>query len=209
VGALVGTAAAHNLEYLRTFGPGEFPNAASRSVHTYLGPAGILLALLAVLVVGSALRIARLLESRLYAFATGSRANELDLSQPTRAPSLSKAGLVTLMWTVQVLLYLVQENVEAHVLGLHSPGLGAITGAHNGAVLVHLAVAMVLSAAVWVIHRPVTRLIRAVREAIAAFVARYRPRDSRPVRASLRILTPVQRFGVSLWGRPPPLLVIV
>src|SRR5581483_3368828 len=43
VAVLVGTWVAHALEYLRTWGPGQFGGAVTGSTHAYLGPVGVAL----------------------------------------------------------------------------------------------------------------------------------------------------------------------
>lgn len=215
VGALAGAWFGHGVEYLRVYGAGEFPTVASRSVHTYVGPVGLLLGVLALVGAGITLRTARLLEERLrglmFRLAAGTDASpdgRLDRCRDGRP--LSKASLVAVVWAVQLVVYLVQENAEAHVMGLRSPGLGALTGVHWAAPLVHLAVATMVGAVVWLLRRPVAHAARRVRSVMAAMDRRARrAADDVPRVIPARTWTPEQRWGVSLWERPPPAVATV
>src|SRR5579864_9522832 len=71
-----------------------------------------------------------------------------------RDPAQHAHGLAVLavVGAAQICLYLIQENVEAIAAGAPVPGLGAVTGAHWTAPLVHLAVASVLTLAWFLCH---------------------------------------------------------
>ncbi|HMC53073.1 MAG TPA: hypothetical protein VKI64_09965, partial [Acidimicrobiales bacterium] len=108
-------------------------------------------------------------------------------------------------WTLQLALYLVQENLEARTFHLPAPGLGAVTGVHAMAPLVHLAVAAIVTTVVWLTRRRVTELL-AESDWTDGVIARRGPRPTRIAgRRLIRSWTPGQRWGMALWARPPPL----
>lgn len=139
------------------------------------------------------------------------------MSDGSVAPSEAEAGsrkltlpvtsLLSLVWVLQLVLYVVQENAELRALGLHQPVLGVLTGTHEWAAAVHLLVAVVLVGAVWLSRRPVAELARLVREVVAWLVAgRRRIAVPHPALSATRSRTPAERFGRHLWSRPPPAL---
>jgi hypothetical protein len=108
---------------------------------------------------------------------------------------------------LQLGLYLFQENVEAAISGAPSPGLGAVSGFHAPALLIHAAVSLVLCAAALLAARLLRRRAAAV-ERVAALLRHLLDRlgSLRPETPAARPLplTPLDRFG-RLWCRPPPL----
>jgi hypothetical protein len=207
VAALVGTWVGHELEYLRVWGSAQFPNAMVKTAHAYFGPVGAVLLILGVLAVQASLRLARRLERRVARLhSTGlDAATELDSARVPPGWTLSFPALVAILWTLQLVLYVTQENLEAHAFHLPAPGLGAVTGIHAWAPVVHLGVAFGMACVVWVARRRVTVLVAEVRFAEAMLALRG-PRRLRLVvrRRLVRAWTPKQRWGVVLWARPPP-----
>jgi hypothetical protein len=205
--ALVVVAAAwlsHMAEYLRVYGWNSFGSAASRQVHTYMGPVGIALLLLAMAGVQVGLRSFRRLERRLVGLTNGS----VDPAAPSprvRRFEVPLVSLLSLVWMLQVALYIVQENAELQARHISQPVLGVVTGTHAWAPLVHLVVAAALIAVVWLAHRPLAELAELVRQVVAWLVATGRRALSAtsPV-ATVRSWTPAERFGGQLWSRPPP-----
>jgi hypothetical protein len=216
--ALAGEWAAHAATWYLTGGatPGQALSGAS---HTYLGPVGLLIAGLAAgasWLVWRGLRqlveVARAIES------TVRRAWRID---PRRGPAqvLSGAGAdrdlgdlgFTRVWAVlfavQVVVYLVQENVESRAAGYGLPGLHVITAHHGSALLAHAAIAL-LGAALAV---EVADRWRARAREVTVAVARYRAitwrRSSEPCVPSAgrdRSATPLVLVGRSILSRPPP-----
>jgi hypothetical protein len=207
--AMVGVWLSHNLEYLRVWGAHRFADEALSSIHLYMGPIGALLLVGGVVGVQSSVRLARRLESRLA---------ELAGQGPGRAQTVGRAGsgqvgwsfavstLVAIVWLLQSGLYLAQENVEAWLGHAPVPGLGALTGAHALAPLVHLAVTLALVTVVCLLRRRVTALAAAVR-ATAAWMRACRPVAAAVAAPQSRSWTPVQRWGTQRWCRPPPVVV--
>ena len=103
-----------------------------------------------------------------------------------------------------------QENIEAVARSQPAPGLGAITGLHWAAPLVHLYVSLLLACVVRICEVLFRRREVAVErvEAFLRAIARRRktaaPSARRP--AALAV-SPLDRLGRHLWRRPPPLLL--
>jgi hypothetical protein len=125
-----------------------------------------------------------------------------DIARTARSWRVSE--LVAVMWVTQCGLYLVQENLEAHIARRGLPGLSVLGGAHALVPLVHLAVVAVLVAVLWLARRQVTRLAQVVWLAEARL--RCVPRTAATVAPGPpeRTLTPIDRWGTQLWSRPPP-----
>jgi len=215
VAVAAGTWAAHNLEYVRVNGPGQFSTVATRSAHAYLGPVGVILLVVGGVATWSSLRlIARLKASHVRlrrALTTApTNADRPIAGQHTQRAPLTWPALVGLMWTLQLGLYLLQENLEAHAYGLPAPGLGAVTGMHAWAPLIHLGVAALLAATLWALGRRLAELRTEVRHAgsLLALLARRRSRHQPPSLISIAARPPAQRWGTELWARPPPLRML-
>ncbi|HWW52814.1 MAG TPA: hypothetical protein VNY84_03555, partial [Acidimicrobiales bacterium] len=105
----------------------------------------------------------------------------------------------------QVGLYLLQENLESRLAGLHAPGFGAVIGAHWAAVPIHLSVAAVLAVAASGLVRYRHRLEGAVAQHEwlhgRLWATRVAPA---PEVSAPRVLTPHERWGSQRWQRPPP-----
>jgi len=216
----VGLWLSHTLEYVRVWGTTGLDTQLRGSVHGYMLP---LAAVLACLGAAGGVRcrqlwreLARRLEEARLGIAAAWR------SRPPRAvaaradaPPSRSAGVVALflpVLAVQLALYMLQENAEAWGAGAPAPGLGAVSGIHWAAPLLHIAVALVLSAVVVTLRRHVGGLIEAVAACVrllrvlAGFlgrpIAHARPRPSwRP--------SPLDRLGRQLWRRPPPISLSV
>ena len=207
IAALAGAWGSHLAEYLRVLGRAQLSVALTKAPHTYLGPIGIVLAVLGVVGVRASVRFARRLErrvSRLRAVLLGAPPpSDVEGTGSTRV--LSFPTLLAVFWTLQLALYLVQENLEARTFHLPAPGLGAVTGVHAMAPLVHLAVAAIVTTVVWLTRRRVTELL-AESDWTDGVIARRGPRPTRIAgRRLIRSWTPGQRWGMALWARPPPL----
>lgn len=215
--AFAGVWISHTLEMVRVLGTGALGTALGRPVHVYMLPAGLVLALFAVVAGLRAARAWRRLGMALdtaclavrAALRPRRRAPQRDLSTSDR-PSTG-ARLLVLWWALAALqlgLYVLQENLEYRALGLPAPGLSVLTGAHWAAPLIHLYVAFVLATIALILQRRLQR-----RQAAVATVARLlrvlverlqrgraarpvTPGDDRPIRR--------RRLPHALWCRPPP-----
>lgn len=209
VAAVAGAWLSHTLEYGRVWGWSEFGSAASRQVHTYMGPVGLLLLALAVIGVEAGLRTVRRLNRVLSGLSDGSM-DPADAHIARRRFALPATTLLALEWVLQVALYVVQENVEHRAIGVHQPVLSVLTGVHQWAAGIHLVVAILLVVALWLLHRPLAELAQSVRDVVRWLLAAGRPPvlpTSPPPPA--RSWTPTERFGRQLWSRPPPVLFTV
>jgi hypothetical protein len=200
---LSGTWLAHNIEYARVRGAGEWAGASWRSAHAYMGPTGIALLALALLGVIGTLWTTSRLARRLERVRAGAAAGPTSERRRLRL-TVDVATLAGLIWAWQLALWVVEENIELHLAGAPAPGLGVLWGAHVLAPFVHLAVAAALAVGIWRLRRPATELARALRAASSGLRA-LRPRRV-VVRPALviRTWTPVERWGRHLWSRPPP-----
>jgi hypothetical protein len=146
----------------------------------------------------------RRLERRLVGLTDGSVEPAAALPRFRRF-EIPLASLLSLVWILQVGLYIVQENAELRARHIHQPVLGVVTGAHVWAPAVHLLVAAALVAVVWLTHRPLSALTELVRQVAAWLIAtgRRAVAAASPV-GNVRSWTPAERFGRQLWSRPPP-----
>lgn len=205
VAALAGAWLAHLLEYARVWGLDGFSSSASRQVHTYLGPVGVVLVALALVGVHLGLRSFRRLERLLAGLSDGS-VDTRHATAGSRQFTMPFTSLLSLVWVLQLALYVVQENAELRALGVHQPMLSVVTGTHQWAAAVHLLVAVLLVGAIWLTHRPVAELARLLREVVAWLVAgARRVREPLGTVPRTRSWTPAERFGRHVWSRPPPL----
>ena len=203
--AVAATWAGHTIEYLRVSGAAGLGSSAARSVHAYMGPTGLVLAAFATVGVYAGLRLLHRLEGQLAGLEDGSL-------PAAKAPFGSASGyrvplpsLVAMLWILQLVLYVVQENTELRAVGVHQPILGVLTGAHQWAAAVHLGVAAVVALMLWLLHRPITRVAEAIRQ-VAAWLS-SQCREGGAVAAAGRVArawTPAERWGSQRWSRPPP-----
>lgn len=215
--ALIGMWLGHTLEYVRLAGSAGLRQELVGSVHWYMAPLGLLLALVAA---AGAVRLARLwaVLGRQLAwtrFAIGQAwRGERGLQPPPgldRRPqplALRVTGLWLSLTLAQIGLYVVQENVELAAAGYPAPGLGAITGVHWAAPLIHAGVALVVACVAVLLHRVLQRRRATVDSTVALLrllllhLTRAISWATPPHLARIRI---VDRFG-RLWCRLPPLL---
>jgi hypothetical protein len=200
--ALAGEWVAHTIEYLRVGGW----HGAFGSVHLMMGPMGVALLVGALVAVSATARLARLLEDRLSQLRRPARRGPAVAAPagPTRDRSVPLLSLAAILWVTQCGLYVVQENVEAHLLHRPMPALSVLAGVHAWAPVVHLAVAASLAVGLWLSRRQVTRLVAAVRLAEARLGFGVPPAGTSWGAPAVRSWTPVDRWGMHLWSRPPP-----
>ncbi len=216
--ALLGMWLGHTAEYARVWGTRGLSTELVGSVHVYMLPLAAVIALSGVLV-GARLwttwvGLGRRLDAARARLRAALRGRRTALSSTTAAalPSLSSRLLVAwpALTLLQIALYVLQENIETAAAGLPAPGLGAITGVHALAPLVHAGVALVLLTLVAAVLRVIRRRERAVQavEAVIRLLARAHRRvhpDLPP--PSHDAGTPLQLFGLGLRQRPPPGLI--
>jgi hypothetical protein len=217
--AFVGLWIAHTLEYLRVWGAAGIVGSITNPVHAYMLP---LLGVLAILGALCGLRLWRAwqtLNQRLARAVLGLRSvwRGQDARVPDAPPLSSPVARLAAIWLplagAQVVLYLIQENVEAIARAQPAPGLGAITGIHWAAPFVHLYVSFLLACGTRIcqvlLHRREVVVARA--EALLRVALRRRRTAPRPVvaRAHHPRSSPLDRLGRHLWRRPPPLLLAV
>lgn len=223
--ALVGVWLGHSVEYMRVGGVAGLGDALLHSLHVYMLPVGMLLALLAAAaavqgvrlwlglgrqLVGLRLAVARALRGRRDAVEAPAGDRRVGPRLGAGRPGIR---LVAAWWlpvtALQIGLYLFQENVEAVVGGAPAPGLGAVTGLHALAPLVHATIALALCAAVALASRLLRGRAALVERAVALLrhlldrlgsLAPDLPGAAPPAPP------PLDRFG-RLWCRPPPVPV--
>jgi hypothetical protein len=216
--AFVGLWLGHSLEYLRVWGVAGIVESMTNPVHAYMLPlAGVLVVLSALF----GLRLWRAwhaLTDRLDRAARGLRRawRGHAVSAPNApVPEPSPVARLAAIWLplagAQIVLYLIQENVEAIVRSQPAPGIGAITGIHWAAPFVHLYVALVLACGTR-ICQILLRRRSAVVERVEALLrlAIRRRRSAAPAAratASRHPVSPLDQLGRHLWRRPPPLLL--
>jgi hypothetical protein len=206
----------HTAEYWRLHGTAGLGGAMAGSLHGYMLPAGIVLSLLAAAAglrcsqawwaLGLRLRIAR------DAVARAWRGAALPAPPPVEATGGEPATFASLLlWLapLQLALYVLQENLESLRVGVTAPGLGAISGVHRAAPLVHLAVAACIAAVALLLQRALRRRGRAVvacqRLARVLIAALLRAQPS-PRPRSRCVASPRDRWVLQLLRRPPPAL---
>ncbi|MGD0193786.1 MAG: hypothetical protein ABSC35_02880 [Candidatus Dormibacteria bacterium] len=215
--AFVGVFIGHTLEYLRVWGTAGVVASMTNPVHAYMLPvAAVLLVLSAVF----ALRLARAwnaLNERLDRAANGmrrvwrGRSDHVSIALERHSTPGTRLMAIWLpLAAAQMVLYLVQENVEAFASSRPAPGLGALTGIHWAAPFVHLYVALVLACVVRiyqvVLHRREVVVERA-EALLRALVRRLRTIAPELLPPIVRAVSPHERAGRQLWRRPPPLLL--
>jgi hypothetical protein len=217
--ALVGLFIGHTLEYLRVWGSAGVVASMTNPAHVYMLPvAAVLLVLSAVF----AFRLARAwqaLNDRLDRAGAGVRRiwRGRSAHAPAARPIRSNPGTRLLaIWlplaAAQITLYVVQENVEALATSQRAPGLGAITGVHWAAPLVHLYVSLLLAGIVRIcqvlLHRREV-VVERVEALLRAIVGRCRTAAAVLRLPVARSVSPLERIGRHLWRRPPPPLLAV
>jgi hypothetical protein len=199
-------------------GPGR---ALSGPMHTYLGPVGVVLAGLAVAMSGliwwCLARLRRRTDSLRHALAQVWRADPVLGHQAGALADAQAAGrragplqIWGVLAAVQLVLYVVQENLELHLLGLPDAGLHVLTAHHGLPLLVHgtvafgaTIVAVVLSDR-WDEHLARARGVARLYVRVAAPLTPVAPwRGPRRPTARPRTL-----FGFSFAARPPPVWTV-
>lgn len=209
--ALIGTWLGHAIEYGVVAGWRGVELGLWGPLHSYMGPAALLLLVAAFAL---SLRVAAL------AAAAQRRAEVLwrQLRHGMRDDVTPSSATASLPWTeshgialfliiagAQVVLYLVQENVEAALAGAPAPGVGAITGAHWTAPLVQVAVASCLTLGWLVASRLLRRRLEAGDRIEALFSVIARGRRRLPTRRMPPMITAPSRRQSRAWPtRPPP-----
>jgi len=218
--ALAGVWLGHTAEYVRVAGTAGLREELLGSIHWYMAPVGLALALVAAVLavrawqlwagLGRQLTAARLAISRAWRGRRQDGGQTLPIRRADVAPRLSATRVWPLLALVQIGLYLLQENLEALAAGVPAPGMQALAGRHWAAPLVHAAVALLLTGVVVLIRRVFQHRSRAVTSTRAllrvllAVIGRARAvRPATPPPAP----RPADRFG-RLWCRPPPPLLV-
>ncbi|MBV9100323.1 MAG: hypothetical protein JOZ46_09285 [Candidatus Dormibacteraeota bacterium] len=214
---LAGTWLGHTGEYVRVWGPRGLTTELIGSVHVYMIPLAIVLGAAGLLLAAQLwsvwTQLGRHLDSarRMLRAALRGRA----VPAPPRAgawmPSLSSRLLIAwpALTVLQLALYVIQENIEAAAAGMPAPGLGAITGVHAFAPLVHAVVALALLLTVLVALRVIrirARHVEAVQAILRHVLAVRRSRGASAIPSARAARTPSQLFGHDLLQRPPPLI---
>jgi hypothetical protein len=213
--ALLGVWVSHAAEYARTGGRVLSAPGVPGAIHPYMLPVAV------VLVLAAALGAARLwhawvaLSWRLARTRAGIRAAWRGHGAATAAAEAAElppfgcrlATLWPALASVQISLYVLQENLEARWSGLPLPGLGPVTGVHRAAPLIHLGVALLLAigaAAVLAGFRrrahavaASERLLRVLQRALTGRFLSL-PRDG------AWTPSPEDLFGTHILRRPPP-----
>jgi hypothetical protein len=214
--AMVGGWTGHLLEYLRVGGAAGVHATLLGSAHVYMLPLGALLALLVGFSAAWWWRAWTALGHRLdgarRALAGALRGHLVaPVPRPATATPSGVArwlALTLLVATVQVSTYILQENLEAVAAGRATPGLGAVSGVHAAAPLVHLAVAALLCAlamaGAWRL-RTRTQRIRACARLVRVLLATLvRPGDPAGPRPAAWRPSPFDHLGRPPWRGPPP-----
>jgi hypothetical protein len=218
--AFAGLWIGHTLEYLRVWGTAGLADSLTNSVHVYMLPIGAALAVLGGLFGFRILRAWQMLDARLESAATairqiwrGGRPEMPDVPRRQASPAPRLMAIWLPLAGAQIALYLIQENVEAMARAQPAPGLGAISGIHWAAPLVHCYVSLLLACGVRICQVLLSRrkvVVERAEALLRAVVRRLRrpvPPASRP---ALRTATsPLDGIGLHLWRRPPPLLLDV
>ncbi len=217
--AFIGLWVGHTLEYLRVWGGDGLVTSMTNPVHAYMLP------LAGALVVVSALFALRLwhawqaLDTRLQQAAARLRRVWRGGAEPvtdSAGRSSSPAARLVAIWlplaAAQIVLYIVQENIEAIAGAKPAPGLGVITGIHWAAPLVHLYVALLLACGTRIcqilLHRR-TLVVERLEAFVRAAIQRRRavPGPVAVPHEACDALSLFDRLGRDLWRRPPPLLL--
>jgi hypothetical protein len=214
--ALVGLFIGHTLEYLRVWGAAGVVASMTNPVHAYMLPVGVVLVLLSAVFALRLRRAWRTLNHRLDSAAA--RLRRISRGRPEAAvdqkPRSTPGTRLVAIWLplagAQIVLYVVQENVEAVASGHAAPGLAAITGIHWAAPFVHLYVALLLACVVRIcqvlLHRREV-VVERIEALVRAMVRRRHTVAPRIDGARTRSVSPLERVGRHLWRRPPPLLL--
>ena len=188
--------------------------AAARSIHNYLRPVGAALLVLAAgtsWVVWRAWAVLGAIAARVRrALRQPAPASPVPLCVAREAGARPSLGA---LWgslaVVQLCVYSVQENVEAHLADVPLPGARVVTVSHGAPIVLHAAVALGLAAIITAAgmaldrrRRTVERMVRVLR-AVSARRGLVRPPA---VGTGVGLVAPLARFGLSFVSRPPPVV---
>jgi hypothetical protein len=188
------------------------------SLHAYMLPLGVLLALLAAVggvrawyawcALGRRMVAARAALLRVWR----GRAPAPDIAPRGDVTSCPRPQLVVLwapLTLLQLALYLLQENLEAAAAGHPLPGLAPVTGVHWAAPMVHAGTSFLLAAGILVLMRFLGRRRHAldVIERLVHTLAHHLGRSCDQSPAPVWCPSPLDRLGRQLLRRPPPALL--
>jgi hypothetical protein len=212
--AFIGLWIGHTLEYLRVWGATGLAGSLTNPVHVYMLPFAVALTVLGALCAMRIVRGWRALHRRLEQAALGLRRvwrGHPAVDADVLPPGIRLVALWLPLAAVQILLYVIQENIEAIAGGHAAPGLAPITGIHWAAPFVHLYVALLLACGARICQLLLHRRSAVVERVEALLRAAVRRRRARPMPVALPVGfdTPslFDRLGRDLWRRPPPLLL--
>jgi hypothetical protein len=213
--ALCGLWLGHAAEYVRVWGTQGIDQVLFGSVHAYMLP---LAALLAFAALGFGVQLGRVwlslgrrLDSGRWLLAALLRGRRPDAEPAIGSPLPTLTSRVLAAWpaviTLQVALYVIQENVEAAAGGRPAPGISVITGVHALAPLVHAGVSLAMLLAVAALLRIVrgrASQVAAVETTIRALLARVRRAPFIRTPPSEILRSPLRLLGFDVQRRPPP-----
>jgi len=216
--ALAGEWVGHAATWYLTGGatPGQ---ALAGTAHRYLGPVGVVIALVAMAASWLVWRGLRRLAALARSFDLAGRRAWREGAHPVApvvspreaahaAAELGFSRLWIALAAVQIVVYLVQENLEVRLAGHGWLGLQAVTAHHGSAIAIHAAIALLGAAlAVEVSDRWRFRT-QVATVAIAAYRALTWRRASRvgPLPRPRPSTPPLLLVGRSILSRPPPSL---
>jgi hypothetical protein len=214
--AFAGLWISHTLEYLRVWGSTGLIDSWTNPVHAYMLPLAAVLILLSAACGVRLVRTWRGLHDRLDNAAAGLRRiwrgrSAVVTDTPRRSsPGTRLAAIWLPLFLAQMVLYLIQENVEAIARAQPAPGLGAIAGIHWAAPIVHCYVALILACAVRIgqilLHRRAVVVERV--EALLRVLVKRSGRIATAVAVPItRVASPLDDLGLHRWRRPPPALL--
>jgi hypothetical protein len=214
--AFAGLWISHTLEYLRVWGSAGLIDSWTNPVHVYMLPLAGALILLGAACGVRLVRTWQGLHDRLDHAAAGLRRiwrgqSAVVSDVPLRSsPGTRLAAIWLPLFLAQVVLYLLQENIEAIARAQPAPGIGAITGIHWAAPIVHCYVALVLACAVRIgqilLHRRAA-VVERVEALLRALVKRAGRIAAGVAVPATRVASPLDETGGHLWRRPPPALL--
>lgn len=211
--ALVGVFLGHTAAHLRAYGLRGLQLELNSSIHRYVMPRLLVLALVAVVLacLWAGLRLVTLLQHarRLRGDLSARDSRQAQVLVPGAASPTgwSAFRLLALLLPLQVSLYVVQENLETWWDTGWWPQLAVVAGpSHSAAIPIHAAVALLLCLAVTAVQRLLARVERVVRQRALLLVLLYaRPAAAGGPRRVAPFIPRLQQFlGAVLWQRPPP-----
>jgi len=211
--ALVAEWAAHTIIW--ALGSGTTAgHALSGSMHAYLRPTAALLIAAATVVSTAIWLLRRGAEHLIRRFRGAISATSADSGDATLArilvtgpdPREPNAALVgAALLAVQLIVYVLQENVEVHLLGLPLPGLAVLTLHHGLPLLVHVVVAVAATSLAVTVADQVVTAGRKVTAAARLFLRlKFPPVVLVDPTSERETAPPLERYGRQILARPPP-----